>query len=180
MRGSVLRSSASPSADRLSGARDPLDSSPSDRKVMSLQPVQRDFDLSRAAALEDLALRVSEYFQGPSRQPSTNTRAGSVQLGSRLAHRFFGGMNAGRKLLPMIVNWTVASDGSGSQLRIALKSDEGGYAFATPWHYQSVSLDSREIFRAASPKFLRPDVDPLSGYPTGILRLRISASAILN
>jgi hypothetical protein len=46
-------------------------------------------------------------------------------------------MNAGRKLLPMIVNWSVASDGSGSQLRIALKSDEGGYAFATPWHYQS-------------------------------------------
>jgi hypothetical protein len=37
----------------------------------------------------------------------------------------------------MIVNWSVASDGSGSQLRIALKSDEGGYAFATPWHFQS-------------------------------------------
>jgi hypothetical protein len=153
MRGSVLRSSASPSADRLSGARDPLDSSPSDRKVMSLQPVQRDFDLSRAAALEDLALRVSEYFQGPSRQPSTNTRAGSVQLGSRLAHRFFGGMNAGRKRLPMIVNWTVASDGSGSELRIALTSDEGGYAFATRWHYQAYEERFAELERDMQSRF---------------------------
>ena len=105
---------------------------------MPLDPVQQDFDLKSTIAPDDLAGRVFDHFHGASRQVATNGRVGSVNLGSRLAYRAFGAlMKAGRKRLPMIVNWSITEDGAGSQVHVTLKSDEGDYAFATRWHYQA-------------------------------------------
>lgn len=105
---------------------------------MPLDPVQQDFDLTSTVAPDDLARRVFDHFHGASRQATKNARVGSVNLGSRLAYRAFGAlMKAGRKRLPMIVNWSITEAGSGSRVHVLMKSDEGDYAFATRWHYQA-------------------------------------------
>jgi hypothetical protein len=105
---------------------------------MPLDPVQQNFDLESTIAPDNLARRVFDHFHGTSRQATKNAHVGSANLGSRLAYRAFGAlMKAGRKRLPMIVNWSITEDGSGSQVHVSMKSDEGEYAFAMRWHYQA-------------------------------------------
>ena len=105
---------------------------------MPLQPVRRDFNLSTAVAPDKLADRVTELLQELTRRPTTNARSGSVQTGSRVAYRLFGGvMSAGKKRLPMIVRWSITDNKAGSDLHLEMKSDEGSYAFATKWHHQA-------------------------------------------
>lgn len=121
---------------------------------MPVHPVQRDFDFTSTVAPDDLARRVSDHFHGASRQATTNGHVGSVNLGSRLAYRLFGAlMKAGKKRLPVIVTWSVTDDGSGSQLHVSMKSDEGDYASATRWHYQAYEARFAQLERDVRRRF---------------------------
>lgn len=46
-------------------------------------------------------------------------------------------MNAGKKRLPMVIDWSIEENRDGSDLHLEMSSDEGGYAFATRLHDQA-------------------------------------------
>ena len=103
---------------------------------MPIQPAQYAADMSTDLPPDMAASRLVELLRDLAHKPVAQAHTGSVNLGSRTAYRLLGGLlRAGKKRIPMIVTWSIESEGPGSSVRLKMTSDEGSYLVATSAHY---------------------------------------------
>ena len=103
---------------------------------MPIQPAQHAADISTDLPPDMAARRLVELLRDLAQKPVGQAHTGSVNLGSRTAYRLLGGLlQAGKKRIPMVVTWSIASEGAGSSVHLEMTSDEGSYLVATRAHY---------------------------------------------
>jgi hypothetical protein len=103
---------------------------------MPIQPAQHAADISTDLPPDMAARQLVELLRDLAKKPVIQAHTGSINLGSRTAYRLLGGLlQAGRKRIPMVVTWSIASEGAGSSVRLKMTSEEGSYLVATRAHY---------------------------------------------